>query len=216
MIKAIIFDMDGVLFDTEPFYFKRRESFLKERQISIDHLSPKDFIGGNLQQVWSKILGDHFDVKEMERFNLDYEIFKRNHKAPYQDLAFPGLISLFEVLRKDGLQLALASNSNKGDILRALSTINVTDYFDVILGREDVKRSKPNAEIYLKASSLLQVPKEQTLVVEDSQKGIAAGKAAGMRVVAIKDVRYGIDQSQADFWVDDLSQLQALLKSLNL
>lgn len=57
MIKGIIFDMDGVLFDTEPFYLRRREDFFKTKGIPIDHLNSKDFIGGNLQELWKELLG---------------------------------------------------------------------------------------------------------------------------------------------------------------
>ena len=68
-IKAIIFDMDGVLFDTETFYYNRRKTFLKEKGISIDHLPPRFFIGDNTKHIWQAILGDDYENSWMLPLN---------------------------------------------------------------------------------------------------------------------------------------------------
>lgn len=207
MIKGIIFDMDGVLFDTEPFYFKRRETFLGIKGISIQDKSPKDFIGGHMEQVWKEILGQELDQESANIFLEDYNAYKLDHKAPYSDLIFPEVNETLMRLRDKGLKLALASNSNKEDVLSALDQCQLKDYFSVILAREDVLSPKPNPEIYEKAHELLSLEKDSLVVIEDSEKGIQAGKAAGLTVWAIKDYRYDINQEQADRLIDHLGDI---------
>ncbi|MGT2934392.1 HAD family hydrolase [Streptococcus castoreus] len=214
MIKGIIFDMDGVLFDTEPFYFKRRDMFLRAKGITIENLSPKDFIGGNLQEIWKDLLANHFSPDQVKVVAADYEAYKLDHKPPYQELIFSEVKPCLEALRKRGIKLALASNSSQTDILLALDSSQMSPFFDVILAREDVTHGKPHPEIYDKAAQQLGIPKDELLVVEDSQKGIAAAKASGMTVLAITDYRYGIDQSQADQHLDHLAQLCAIVEQL--
>ncbi|MDI5915766.1 HAD family hydrolase [Streptococcus equi] len=212
MVKGIIFDMDGVLFDTEPFYLKRREAFLTSKDIRIDHLSPKDFIGGNLQQIWDKVLAEQANADVARDIAVAYEAYKLCHKPPYQELMFKEVKPCLKALKERGLKLALASNSSRCDILLALESSHIKAYFDLILAREDVTAGKPNPEIYNKAAQALGLAKEELVVIEDSQKGIAAAKAAGLKVLAIKDKRYGIDQGQADQRIDSIKQLCELLR----
>ncbi|VTS31806.1 haloacid dehalogenase [Streptococcus pseudoporcinus] len=111
-----------------------------------------------------------------------------------------------------GYKLALASNSQTRDVHWALTSSEIMPYFDLVLGREDVLNAKPNPEIYQKAAQLLGIDKEAILIIEDSEKGIAAAKAAGITVLAIKDYRYGINQSAANGQINDISDLLEVLK----
>ncbi|VTS34265.1 haloacid dehalogenase [Streptococcus porcinus] len=212
MYQAIIFDMDGVIFDTEDFYLERRKQFLDNHGLSIAHMEAKEFIGGNLQQVWQKLLSQNTVKLDAEVVQEDYESYKEEHPAPYSELLFPQVKLTLKQLRDKGYKLALASNSQTRDVQWALTSSEIMSYFDIVLGREDVVNVKPNPEIYQKAAQLLEIDKEAILVVEDSEKGIAAAKEAGITVLAIKDYRYGIDQSAADGQIDNLSGLLEVLK----
>lgn len=207
MYKAIIFDMDGVIFDTEGFYYQRRKTFLDSKGISIEHMEAKEFIGGNLQQVWQKILSENEHVGQADAFHQEYEDYKAKHRAPYAQIIFPEVRQALADLKAAGLKLALASNTQKNDVLFALESASILSYFDIVLSREDVDSPKPQPDIYLKAAGLLEIDKADSLIIEDSQKGIIAGKSAGMQVWAIKDKQYGIDQSQADQLIDHLGQV---------
>lgn len=212
MVKAIIFDMDGVLFDTENFYLKRREIFLGTKGISISHIDAKEFIGGRLEEVWKKFLKRYhldFDVKELR---AEYSDYKRQHKAPYADLIFPEVKQVLAQLADMGIVMGLASNSELSDIELALESSGIDSYFSVVLSGGDFVKAKPAPAIYNTAYEKLGFDKSEILIVEDSEKGIAAGKASGMQVIAIKDNIFGIDQSQADKIVDDLRDVVDLIK----
>lgn len=211
MVKAIIFDMDGVLFDTEPYYFERRKRFLDSQGISISHMSPKDFIGGNLQQVWHQLLGEHFQAAQVQAISDDYEEFKKNNPVPYTELLFPKIKETLQQLTEKNIKLALASNSSPSDVQRAIASCQLKDYFDYVLTAKDVDNPKPAPDIYLKVGHLLGLPKNEIWVIEDSQKGISAAKEAGYQVYGIKDYRYGIDQDQADHIIDNISELISLI-----
>lgn len=208
MIEAIIFDMDGVLFDTEKFYYDRRKLFLEQKGISIDHISPKDFVGGRLDHVWQKILIDQYDSYDIEALEKEYISYKEAHRAPYEELIFSDVKNVLQAFKDAGIRLALASNTEPGDIHFALSSVGIKDYFPTILSGSSFSEGKPHPAIYLAASQQITVAKEKILVIEDSTKGIAAGKAAGLTVWAIRDKWFGSDQSQADAIIDNLTAIK--------
>ncbi|MFC6994649.1 HAD family hydrolase [Streptococcus loxodontisalivarius] len=208
-LKGIIFDMDGVLFDTETFYYERRERFLNEKGISIKHLPPSFFIGGNMKQVWQNILRDDYEKWDISALQEGYNQYKKDHPLPYKDLIFSDVKECLEMLKKEGYVFGLASSSVKADILRALRENDLEDYFQVILSGEEFEESKPNPAIYLEAARQLNLEKSELLIIEDSEKGIQAGVSAGIEVWGIKDQKFGMDQSKASqlfLSLDDICQ----------
>lgn len=212
VITALIFDMDGVLFDTELFYFKRRQEFLHEQGIDISHLAPKDFIGGNVKQIWQLVLGEDYKKWDIYELEQAYTAYKLANPAPYQDLIMTDVKSVINDLKVKGYPLALASSSAMVDIERALKESKLQHAFEFILSGEDFPESKPNPAIYEAAVAQLGLEKSEVLVIEDSQKGIEAGKRAGLKVIALKDERFGVDQSQADEMIEKLDQVFDFLK----
>lgn len=205
--KAIIFDMDGVLIDTEQYYFTRRETFLSTKGISITHLSPLDFVGGNMKQVWHLILGETYDDWDVPALEAEYMQYKLAQPIPYLSLLFPNAQETLKNLKAKGYQIGLASSTSKVEILKAMSVTGLLPYFEVILSGEDFAESKPHPEIYQVAMAQLQVKPSETLVIEDSEKGIAAGVAAGATVWGIRDHVFGLDQSQAHQLFDSLTEV---------
>ncbi|HFI0239909.1 TPA: HAD family hydrolase [Streptococcus suis] len=206
MVKAIIFDMDGVLFDTETFYFQRRIDFLATKGLSVEHLEPSIFVGGRASQMWKRILGDDYENWDVPALEAEYRLYKEERPTPYAERLFPDVRDSLERLKNKGLPLVLASNTDKADIERALSEAGIAKYFDQTFSGMDCQAPKPHPAVYEKAVQALGVDKEDTLVFEDSFKGIAAAKSAGLTVWAIRDQHYGMDQSQADKLIDSLSQ----------
>lgn len=205
--KAIIFDMDGVLFDTESFYYRRREVFLDQKGISIKHLPPSFFIGGNMKQIWRAILREEYENWDILRLQEEYLEYKRQHPLPYKELIFTDVKNVLLELKKKNIKLALASNSTKEDILRALSETELMHYFDVIMSGQEVKESKPSPDVYLKVMEELGVKSTETLIIEDSEKGIQAGVSSKADVWAIRDKWFGMDQSKATQLIDSLADI---------
>ena len=203
MVEAIIFDMDGVLFDTEKYYYDRRASFLGQKGISIDHLPPSFFIGGNTKQVWENILRYDYDKWDVSTLQEEYNTYKQNNPLPYKELIFPDVLKVLNEVKSQGLKIGLASSSVKADIFRALEENR---------SGEEFKESKPNPEIYLTALKQLGMQANRALIIEDSEKGIAAGVAAGVEVWAIRDNRFGMDQSAAKGLLDSLTDVLDLIK----
>lgn len=214
--KAVIFDMDGVLVDTERYYLQRREEFFGGHGISISHLTPSDFIGGNMKDIWPRILQEAFDEEKASELQEDYEQFKENHPMPYAELLFSDVPDILEFLRQKEVKIALASSSSMFDIKQMLDIHQLNSYFEVVVSGNDFKQTKPNPEIYQSTMKKLGVTPSETLIIEDSEKGIQAGEAAGATVWAIEDKRFGMNQDKADLKVDSLTAIQKLLTESSL
>lgn len=210
-VKGIIFDMDGVLFDTEHFYYQRRADFLATKGLSVAHLSPSEFVGGRFSQMWEHILGEAYDCWDIAELEQDYRRYKEHHMVPYGQLVFSNTKEILAALTASGIRLALASNTDKEEVMRALSEAGLSGYFDSIFSARDCRAGKPDPEIYEKASRALGFDKSDILVIEDSPKGIEAGKAAQLTVWAIEDRELGLDQSRADKKITNLNQLKNIL-----
>lgn len=210
--KAVIFDMDGVLFETEDFYYKRRADFLETKGISVAHLDPRVFVGARASQIWSLILGEDMQNWDLPQLEAEYAQYKKLHPTPYGTCVFPEAKEVLSTLKNQGFLLALASNTDLAEIKRALTDADILSYFDAVFSAMDCGACKPHPAVYEQAWAALAVDKAETLVIEDSQMGIAAGRAAGLEVWAIEDKKWGVDQSQA--W-DTLSHLRDLPEKLN-
>ncbi len=210
--KAVIFDMDGVLVDTEQFYAQRREEFFSSHNIPIHHMRHSDFIGGNMREIWPQILGVDFDHEEAEVLQAAYLELKDKKPLPYKELLFPDVKDVLESLRADKFKIGLASSSAMQEIEEMLDIHGLRPYFESILSGNDLKATKPHPEIYQLSMKALEVKAEETLIIEDSEKGITAGKAAGATVWAIKDTRFGMEQSAADAWFPNLTAVKEALE----
>ncbi len=204
MIEGIIFDMDGVLADTEHFYQQRRENYLREKQFVYD--AEMDFVGSNEKAIWEAIVPD--DPVLRRQMLLEYREYRAAHPEPYEKLVDPQVKPLFEELKRRGLKIGIASSSERTAIEAMMKAAGVTELVDYCISGVECSTHKPDPEIYLKAMEKLGLNTANAFAVEDSATGIAAALNAGLRVYALKP-RHGerIDQSAATAVIGQLKDV---------
>ena len=211
MIKAIIFDMDGVIFDSETMYINDLIRFFKQHDIEIQVSDCIPLIGIDSKLYYEQaytMWDNKTDFLTFKKLLQDYfHSLNRNYKAVVR----PQIYSVLETLSKH-YKIALASSSRFYTINNALDQVDLKKYFSLIVSGEQFKESKPNPEIYLHTIKELNVNKDEAIIIEDSPKGILAASRAGIKVLALKDDKFGLDQSQADIIIDELNDIIKLIE----
>jgi HAD superfamily hydrolase (TIGR01509 family) len=197
MEHAVIFDMDGVLIDSEVFYFNRRMTYFKLAGIKPAVTTMAPYLGASGTKIWELLVSD---PKQRQLIRQDYEEYRRHHEIHYPDVLIPGIKSVLAFLQRQQVKIALASAGEEKEIQRMLVECNLTQYFDVVLSGENIQRNKPDPQIYETTVAHLGLPKENCLAVEDSVNGIASATRAGLQTWAREPTQYHVDQSAAD-WV---------------
>ncbi len=205
MKKAVIFDMDGVLAYTENFYFKRRMNFLYELKMEPSTRKIQDFIGSSSDMIWEILVPN--DDKKRELLKEKYLKYSRDHEVDFKAVLNPSTKEVFSKLKNKNIKIAIASSSGKRDILRMIKECELDNYIDFIISGEECKKSKPDPDIYIETLKALGLLSTDVLVVEDSTLGIRAAKSAGLTVGALAQKDYYIDQSEADFQINDLIEI---------
>ena len=204
-MKAIIFDMDGVLVDSMPDHAEAWKQAFEASDIKIDRRDIYELEGSNHEQVVELIFRrfgrnpSHEDILELSRRKI--EIFNRIKNVR----PFEGINELLSVLARK-YKLAVVSGSDRGTVHEIIDTF-FPGIFQVIIDGDDVQKSKPDPEPYLKAVEKLGVPKEQCLVIENAPLGIRSAKSAGLRCIAIPTYLDRERMKEADVIVDSHREL---------
>lgn len=207
MVKGVIFDMDGVLVDSEWYYEKRRAEFFRR----MDFPCPANsFVGSNERAIWEALVPD--DPEFRQEMLMGYRAYRHLHPVPYGDLLNPQVPGLFRALKKKGLKIGIASSSYLGAVKEVVRLAGAETLVDFCISGEQCKAHKPDPEIYFRAMEALGLTAETALAVEDSPTGITAAKRAGIRVYALKPrPELKLDQSAADTVLDRLDGVLAFL-----
>ncbi|MGN0054903.1 MAG: HAD family hydrolase [Atopobiaceae bacterium] len=214
MIEAAIFDMDGLMFDTEAVWGRCWDQAFANLGFE---RPPAQFIadvrGTSGERMWdvfrrffgAKVPGDRVYAEE-------YRLVSQENARHITKK--PGLDALLEWLCQHGIPMAVASSSPKESILNNLQVAGVADYFDVIVCGADVQRSKPSPDIFLEAARRLGSSPVHTLVLEDSFNGVRAGQAGGFVTVMVPDLSAPDDQMRqlADAICDSLADVPRMLE----
>ena len=183
-MKAYIFDMDGTMIDNVPYHVKAWKEFSRKYG---HELSERDIVGwmGMTNRAYQeRILGRQVDDEESRRMSEEKEIIYRELYRPHMKPA-PGLVELLDRAQAKGVRLAVASGAPKGNINFILDGLDLRRYFPVLVDDSVYSRGKPDPECFLTAAKMLGVEPRDCTVFEDAVKGVQAGKAAGMEVVAM-------------------------------
>jgi HAD superfamily hydrolase (TIGR01509 family) len=205
---AVVFDMDGVLLESEEVWDAVREVYVRERGGRYDDEVQRALMGMSSVE-WSRYLHDVAGVPDAPDAIND-EIVRRMLAAYRERL--PLLPGAVEAVQRPAARfpLALASSSNRPLIDTVLEVAGLTEYFQATVSSEEVERGKPAPDVYLEAARRLGVAPERCAAVEDSHNGIRSAKAAGMRVVAVPNPSYPPDAealAQADVVIRSLDEL---------
>jgi beta-phosphoglucomutase len=205
MLKAVLFDMDGVLVDSEEFICKAAIEMFREKGLIV---KPEDFIPfvgtGENRYIGGVAEKYNFPVDIQEVKKRTYEIYKtlvRNKLRP-----LPGVKEFINSCKDRKLKIAVATSADEVKMRINLMEIGLpVETFDVTVNGLQIERKKPFPDIYLKAAELLGVPPENCLVVEDAPSGIKAARAAGMKCLAVMSSFEEEELKGADWIVKDLT-----------
>ena len=223
MIKAVIFDMDGVMIDSEPLWEKAERILLARRGIDYNPTYRDKIVGLN-QKDSGRLLKETFNLPETieellaERINLIVRIYEEELEL------IPSLKTILKELKKSDFLLALASSSPLRVINLVLNRFSLNEFFSVVVSGESVEFGKPHPDIYLSTASKLgacpeqgrRIEPEECVVIEDSINGVKSAKSAGMLCIAIPDKRLNQKEFQiADLVIDRLDKISVqLIKNL--
>jgi len=207
-IRAVIFDMDGVLTNSEPLINAAAIAMFKEKGLTVQPDDFLPFVGtGEERYVAGVAEKYHFPLDSSAAKQRTYEIYL--DLVPSQLEAFPGVHDLVHRCRKAGLRLAVASSADKVKVVANLEKIELpAESWDAFVTGERVERKKPAPDIFLVAARDLGVPPSQCVVVEDAVNGIQAAKAAGMRCVAVAQTFPAGRLTEADIVRDNISDVR--------
>lgn len=214
MIKAFLFDMDGVLLNSEPAYIDLHIDFMKEQCIPFDDAEIKKMVGNTERYQMEYMSNHHPNHLSVDQIRtLFYEYCDRN-PVDYGKLINDHVVEIFDYLKDKGYHTAVCSSSFTPHVTNILKLAGVFEKVEFMLCGDMPMKHKPDPEVYLTAAKKLNVTPEECLVIEDSVFGIQAGKSAGMQVIAMKEKKYGTDQSLADYIVEDLIEIEEIEQKL--
>lgn len=207
-MNYIIFDMDGVLLDSEPMHQEIIYETFQLEGIPFDKAYIQTLTGMSAFPMWEKVKRDaqrSESVEELIKFHRDY-FFKRLPKVKVP--LVPHVKDVLEKFKNEGKHLSLASSSGRKLIDIFTQQTNIAHYFEVIMSGDDVKYSKPNPEIFLKVAQWYGLPAGQFTVIEDSTNGVKAAKSANMKCIGFDNpLSGGQDLSQADRLIHSMQEL---------
>lgn len=202
MIKAFLFDLDGVLLDSEYHTISIKKELLIEYGFKVDDVLINKLAGKKINNILPQIFPE---FKKMDELLNEY-----NHRAydniDYSLLEMNGATKILNELKRK-YKLALVTASDKQKLNLVFKQLNWYNIFDVVIDADMNLPAKPNPHVYIKAMELLDVKPSECIVVEDSKNGLLAGKRAQAKVIAKKENRYVLDQSAADKYIDNLEEL---------
>ncbi len=188
MIKAVIFDMDGLMFDTERLSKELYRELAEKRGYDFEEDFFDEMVGLDLEdtkKTFKEDYGQDFPYLEMrEQKNELLKKYVKENGVPVKE----GLLETIDYLKRNQYLIAVASSSFREKIEFFLDSISIKEKFDYIIGGDEVEKSKPDPEIFLKGVNGLGVQKEEALILEDSAHGVLAANKAGIKVILIPDL----------------------------
>ena len=208
MIKAVIFDLDGVIVSTDDCHYEAWKKMADEESIYFDKTINNRLRGvsrmESLEIVLERATKEYSDEEKLqlaERKNGYYKEFIT--KLTPADI-LPGAMNTLVELKENGIKVAIGSSSKNTPVI--LKQIGLSDYFDAVSDGNNITNSKPDPEVFLKAADMLGIPYAECMIVEDADAGIEAGKRAGMKTMSVHNAK-GADVALKDLTESILSKI---------
>lgn len=216
MIKAIIFDLDGLLINSEPLWFEARKELFKKFDKVWTNEDQKANMGVSTD-AWSGYMTEKLDNKLSQAKILEIIVEKMNDYYENGKLELmPGADTAVKYA-SENFKTALASGSYKQLLFKAVKSNEWEEYFDEILSSDDLEKGKPDPLIYIETSKRLGVDPDEAVVVEDSNDGIRAGIAAGAKVIAVPNKKENLPEDlkkNSAAVIDSLNDFQSTLEEI--
>ena len=221
MIKAVIFDMDGTIIDSEPIYREVNQEIYGKYGFKLSQEDYDRHMGANLKDIWEDILERHQVKEEFSHYKVEDFMEDHIHES-YQGLAeaedlelMPGVKEWFEFLKDHGYKMIIASSSYAPVIEHVYQRFELDQYMEGYVDGNAIENGKPAPDIFLKAAEKMGVKAEECLVIEDSEHGVNGAQKAGAKVVGFNRAQdQSQDLSKADLIIEEFNQdnLQQILK----
>lgn len=188
--EAFLFDMDGLIFDSEQTFMEQLALVMKEAGYSLTreiYLETLGLGGAPLVEKMCSYFGTDYPFEEMSRKTSE-RVRVISETVGFQ--VKKGIRETLSYLKEKGKKTAVASTTNSGLVKKYLADAELLSFFDVIVGGEEIEHSKPEPDIFIRAMELLKTTPENSVVLEDSENGVLAGFKAGCEVICVPDLKY--------------------------
>lgn len=209
MKRAVIFDMDGVLINSEPIYFAVEQNLYHELRLPISKSEHDTFVGMSMQKIWSylktkyKLPESLNDLIKLHIKRMIEQIDQTTHLNPT-----PFVSEFIDKLQDKDWEVAVATSTVRTLATKILTRIDLINRFDTMVCGDEIKKGKPEPDIFLKTADLLRLNPSQCIVIEDSTNGVCAAKKAGMNCIGFRNISSGNQNlSQSDLVINCFSEL---------
>jgi HAD superfamily hydrolase (TIGR01509 family) len=207
-MKAAIFDMDGVIIDSEPLHYLSDKTLLKRLGIEVPDTYLDKYVGVTNPVMWKELIKDFSIPKDLQEILNTQKSLKLKLLKSGDYKAIEGIPDLLKDLYKHGIPIAIASSSSSIFIKEVIKILKIGRYIDIYVSGENIEKSKPDPDIFLKTAELLQLKPSGCVVIEDSTNGVIAAKRAGMKCIGFQNTNSGKqDLSKADIVVSSISEI---------
>ena len=208
MLSAVIFDMDGVIIDSEPLHTRVVIDIMKDFGIDISWEDMGRFAGNTNAMLWKTLTREYALDRTAAELGLLQHEKNLEILGKHQDILIPGVEDLLKEIKGRKLKTAIASSSNLGFIEAVVSQFKLSPYFDLVVSGQEVKKGKPAPDIFIEAAKRLDVAPAHCIIIEDSKHGVQAANNARIKVIGFINPNSGSqDLSSADVIVDNMGKI---------
>lgn len=214
---ALIFDMDGVIVDSNPFHKIALHQFCSQHGYELSETQLREKIYGRTNKEWLTNLFGELSESQWRAYADEKEaLYRTLFKEAIKAVA--GLPAFLKNMEAAGVPMAIGTSAPRGNVDFTLGSTQLERYFPLVLDDSAITHSKPHPEIYLKAAAALGYPNERCVVIEDSLSGVTAGKKSGSKVIGITTTHTPEELHEADYIIANfnslnIAQLEALINS---